>query len=371
MVVAATSREVSMKAAVLNAFGSPLAIETLPDPAPGVGSVVVDVIATGVTGYAANVFNGSRNYALELPVAPGPGGIGRVRATGPDATSLSVGDWVFCDPTVRSRDAAADTILQGWTYRSEAALPLHRFFHHGSFAEQMLVPTENVTPIGDIDAADAGRWTALGRLLVPYGGLLAGDLKAGETLVVNGATGGFGGAGVAVALAMGAATVVAAGRNERALDELVRRFGPRVRPVQMTGVESDDRQRIGEAAGGPIDVVLDFLPREASASQVLAALLAVRHGGRVVLMGGLRGAEGDLALNYNWLMHNDVTVRGKWMYARDAIPRMVRMIRAGLIDLAQFDMTEFGLDDANEAVAHAAANAGPRQLTVLRPDRGG
>ncbi|HSZ51891.1 MAG TPA: zinc-binding dehydrogenase [Caulobacteraceae bacterium] len=362
-----------MKAAVLTEFGEPLAIQTLPDPVLGTGEIIVDVAATGVTGYAGRVFSGSRNYLLEPPVAPGPGGVGRVRATGPDATRLSAGEWVYCDPTVRSRDDALnpDTILQGWTYRSEAALPLHRFYHHGAFAEQMLVPTENVTPIGDIEAADAGRWTALGRLLVPYGGLLAGDLRAGEILVVNGATGGFGGAGVAVALAMGAGRVVAAGRNARALEDLARRFGPRVRPVQITGAETDDRRRIGEAACGPIDMVLDFLPREASASQVLAAVLAVRQGGRVVLMGGLRGAEGDLALNYNWLMHNDVTVRGKWMYAREAIPRMVRMIRAGLVDLAQFDMTEFGLDDANEAVAHAAANAGPRQLTVLRPDRNG
>ena len=32
-----------MKAAVLNAFGAPLAIESLPDPVLGLGSVVVDV----------------------------------------------------------------------------------------------------------------------------------------------------------------------------------------------------------------------------------------------------------------------------------------------------------------------------------------
>lgn len=362
-----------MKAAVLNAFGSPLAIETLPDPVLGAGSVIVDVVAAGVTSYAANVFNGSRNYALELPVAPGPGGIGRVRATGPDATRLRVGDWVFCDPTVRSRDDAADpdTILQGWTYRSEAALPLHRYYHHGAFAEQMLVPTENVTRLGDIDTVDAGRWTALGRLLVPYGGLLAGDLKAGETLVVNGATGGFGGACVAVALAMGAAKVVATGRNGRALDDLVRRLGPRVRPAPMSGVEADDRRRIIELADGPIDFVLDFLPREASAPQVQAAMFAVREGGRVVLMGGVRGSGGaGLAQLYNW-MKNNITVRGAWMYPRDAAARMVAMVRAGLIDLSQFDLTEFALDDANAAVAHAAANAGPRQLTVIRPDRSG
>jgi len=356
-----------MKAAVLNAFGEPLAIETLPDPQPAAGSVVVDVVAAGVTGYAANIFNGSRNYALELPVAPGAGGIGRVRATGPDATRLKPGDWVFCEPTIRSRDDAVDTILQGWTYRTETALPLHRLYHHGAYAEQMMVPTENVTRIGDIDPADAGRWCGLGRLLVPYGGLLAGDLKAGETLVVSGATGGFGGAGVAVALAMGAATVVATGRNASTLDDLARRFGPRVRPVQMTGVEADDRQNIIEAAGGRIDMVLDFLPREASASQAQAAILAVSAGGRVMLMGGVRS---DLALNYNVLMHREITLRGVWMYPRDAIPRMVRMVRAGLIDLGQFDLTEFTLEQANAAVAHAAANAGPRQLTILRPDRG-
>ena len=358
-----------MKAAVLTAFGEPLAIQTLPDPVLGSGEVIVDVVAAGVTSYAERVFNGSRNYLLDPPVAPGAGGVGRVRATGPDATKLKVGDWVYCDPTIHSRDDSLnpDTILLGWTYRSPAGRPLHQFYHHGSFAEQMLVPTENATPIGDIDPAEAGRWTALGRLLVPFGGLLAGDLKAGETLAVSGATGGFGGAGVAVALAMGAGKVVATGRNAHALDDLGCRYGPRVRPVQMTGVEADDRARIVEAAAGPIDMVLDFLPREASASQVLAAAMALRHGGRLVLMGGLRGPEGDLGLNYHWIMHNDITVRGKWMYERAAIPRMVQMVRAGLVDLGQFEMTEFALDDANQAVAHAAANAGPRELTVLRP----
>lgn len=54
-------------------------------------------------------------------------------------------------------------------------------------------------------------------LLVPYGGFLAADLKAGEMLLVSGATGNFGSSGIAVALAMGAGCVVAPGRNETVL----------------------------------------------------------------------------------------------------------------------------------------------------------
>ena len=93
-----------MKAAILKAFGSPLSIETVPAPVLGTGEVIVDVVATRVLSYANEVFSGERKYALDLPVIPGPGGIGRVRELGPDATHLAVGDWVFCDPTVRSRD---------------------------------------------------------------------------------------------------------------------------------------------------------------------------------------------------------------------------------------------------------------------------
>ena len=191
-----------MKAAVLKAWGSPLAIEALPDPVLGTGEVIVDVVATGVVSYASEVFSGERRYLLELPVAPGCGAVGRVRATGPDATRLAMGDWVLCDPTVRARDDALtpDITLQGISTRGEGGLRLARHFHHGPFAERMLVPTENAVPLGPIDPADAGMWCALNTLLVPYGGLLAARLQAGETLLVSGATGNLVSAGVATAL---------------------------------------------------------------------------------------------------------------------------------------------------------------------------
>jgi alcohol dehydrogenase len=359
-----------MKAAVLKAFGTPLDIQSVPDPVLGTGEVIVDVVATRVLSYANEVFSGERRYLLDVPVVPGPGGIARVRASGPDATHLRRGDWVYCDPTVRSRDetVAPDILLQGWSAGGPGGLRLQQHFRDGSFAEQMRVPTENVKPIGEIAAADAGRWCAMGTLLVPYGGFAAAGLQAGETVLVSGATGNFGSAAVAVALAMGAACVVAPGRNERVLSDLARRFGNRVRTVKLRGDAKADTERMKQAAPGPIDCVLDILPPSAGAAPVRAAAMTVRPYGRVVLMGGVGMLGGDdLALPYPWLMRNCITVLGQWMYKPDAALRLAALIRAGLLQIDGYETVEFGLDDANKAVVHAAANSGPFKLTVLRP----
>jgi alcohol dehydrogenase len=359
-----------MKAAVLKAFGSPLTIETVPEPVLGTGVVIVDVAASRVLAYAGEVLSGARKYLLDLPVVPGPGAIGRVRATGPDATHLAPGDWVYCDPTVRSRDNALspDITLQGLSAGGEGGLCLQRYFRDGAWAQQMRVPTENAIGIGALEKADAAKWCTLGTLLVPYGGFLAAKLQPGETVLVNGATGAFGSAGVAVALAMGAGCVIATGRNAQVLADLARRFGPRLRTVTMHGDEEADRKRIVEAAPGPIDCVLDLLPPAANTIQVRTALMTVRPYGRAVLMGGVGMLGGaGLDLPYPWIMRNCITIHGQWMYPPKATTLMVGMIRAGLVDLDQFQITSYDLDHASEAVAHAAANSGPFKMTVIEP----
>jgi alcohol dehydrogenase len=316
------------------------------------------------------VLSGQRQYLLELPAVPGPGAIGRVRAVGPDATKLKIGDWVYCDPTVRSRDDALspDITLQGLSARGPGGLKLQRYFHDGSWAEQMRMPTENAIPLGDIDGGEAPRWCAMGNALVPYGGFLAARLQAGETVLVSGATGNFGSAAVAVALAKGAAWVIAPGRNERMLDLLASRFGPRVRTVKLTGDEEQDRRAMLAAAPGPVDCVMDLLPPGVSIEPVRAAAMTVRPYGRIVLMGGVGMQDGTtFDLPYAWIMRNCITVHGQWMYPREASIRLIGMVRAGLLPLDHFNVTSFGLDQVNEAVAHAAANSEPFNMTTLTP----
>jgi alcohol dehydrogenase len=66
-------------------------------------------------------------------------------------------------------------------------------------------------------------------------------------------------------------------------------------------------------------------------------------------------------------MRNCITIHGAWMCPSDATSRMVGLIRAGLLRLDQFATTTFSLHQANEAVTHAAENAGPFKMTVIKP----
>jgi len=66
-------------------------------------------------------------------------------------------------------------------------------------------------------------------------------------------------------------------------------------------------------------------------------------------------------------MRYGIEVRGQWMYPREAIHRMVKLARSGQISLDHVAVTQFPLEQVNEAIAHAAANAGPFKMTVVCP----
>ena len=356
-----------MKAAILKTIGSPLAIENVSDPKPKTGEVVVDIIAAPVISYSKDVFSGVRKYPFLLPMIPGASAIGKISDLGSDATDLKIGDLVYCDPTVRARDKirSPDIMLQGWIAPTDGAKILQKNFPNGSFAERMLLPMENVVKLHvEFNHFDVAKLCLIGSLLVPYGGLLASELQAGETVLISGATGHFGSAGVAVALAMGAALVIAPGRNTASLAELSKKFGPRVCTVVLTGNEAEDTKRMKEAADNPIDRVIDILPPMESAAPTRAAAMAVRPNGTVVLMGGL---DIELNLPYKFLMRNSITVRGQYMYSREAVINLLGLIRSGLISFDLFTVEAFDLEKINEAVDYAYTHSGLLSMTVIKP----
>ena len=358
-----------MKAAMLNAIGQPLTIEQLPDPLPGPGEVVVQVLAAPVLAYAHEVFSGERDYPLLLPLVPGVGGVGLVKKIGPDATRLTPHQLVLCDPTVRSRDdaLAPDIMLQGWIAPSPGAKTLQSHFRHGAFAEQMLLPLENVISLERIRSLDPAKLVWLGTMLVPYGGLLAANVQPGQTVLVTGATGHFGSAGVAVALAMGAAQVIAPGRNEQVLNTLVRLFGSRVRPILLSKQDEAVYSRcFREAADGPIDCLLDMLGPTRDTSVTRSGIMALRSEGTAVLMGGV---DVNVDIPYKYMMRNSLVVRGQYMYPKHAPLLLTGLIESGLLHLEPFSVHTFPLEQVNQAVEYAHHHGGPFQLTALTPSQ--
>ena len=204
----------------------------------GTGEIIVDVVATRVLNYMHEVLSGARGYQIDLPIVPGPGAIGRVRAYGPDATHIqsAIGS-IAIPPCVRATTRLKpDITLQGLIARGEGGLRLQKYYRDGAWAEQMRLPTENATRIGEIDAADAPRWCAMGtyaRALWRFAGRQSFSPAKRWSSMAR--PGNFGSSAVAVALAMGAGKVIATGRNKEVLADLERRFGARVRTVADGG----------------------------------------------------------------------------------------------------------------------------------------
>ncbi|MFE3585015.1 zinc-dependent alcohol dehydrogenase family protein [Streptomyces vinaceus] len=86
-----------MKAAVISAPGV-VTIETVEDPEPGPGEVVVQVAACGLCGTDLHILQGE--FAPSLPIVPGHEFAGTVVAHGPGVSALAIGDRVAVDPSL-------------------------------------------------------------------------------------------------------------------------------------------------------------------------------------------------------------------------------------------------------------------------------
>lgn len=218
------------KAVVLSALDKPVSIESVPTPTAELGSAIVRVLATGLQSYTREIFNGTRPYVLSLPLVPGPSCIGRIVSTGPDATTLSPGQLVFCDPTITARDDADCSFLLGLHggLSGSSQKLMNGPWRHGTYAEVAKLPLENCFPLDEERLCGTKpnglgykveELLAISTSLVPFGGLEEAGAGAGTAVIVAPATGKFGGAAVLVALAMGA-RVIAAGRNAKGLEKL-------------------------------------------------------------------------------------------------------------------------------------------------------
>jgi alcohol dehydrogenase len=340
-------------------------VET-PKPAPD--GVLVRIEAGMVLSYMGRVLSGQVPYSLPpMPFVPGTNAIARVIAVGENVSHVRPGDRVFLSPHLRGDvpDSDPPQILIGLTttVTTPAALTMQMRWRDGVFAEIAHWPAACVTPLFDMNDKPAAELIGLAKLIVPFGGLQRTDMRGGDTILINGATGYFGSGAVMLAASMGAGRVVAVGRKREALEMLRDTFGPRVLPAVVTGDAEKDLAIIRKAAGGRADVALDLLGAAKSTSTTLSCLRTLRRGGRLVLMGS---AEVPLELSFREMLANDWEVVGQFMYARQAPGQLARLAAEGLLDLKKIVVTTFNLAEFKRAMEAAALMQG-LDLTAVVP----
>ena len=223
----------------------------------------------------------------------------------------------------------------------------------GAMAERAVLPADRAVEIpegvadavaGSLGVAGIAAWVPLAH---------RAQVQEGETVLILGAAGAVGQIGVQVAKLLGAGTVIAAGRDEERLARLD------VDATVRLPATGDD---IRDAAGGPVDVVLDPLWGEAAA----AATEAMNVNGRLVMLGQSAGQRATLDAG---------VVRGKALrilghanavtppeVKRDALRAMYEHATAGRLEV---EHEEIPLDDVAEAWERQASS--PHVKLILVP----
>jgi NADPH:quinone reductase-like Zn-dependent oxidoreductase len=216
-----------MHAAVVTSFDAPPSYREFPVPVPADSAqLLVDVVASGLHRRVRSQADGSHYTSTgQLPLVPGVDGVARL----PDGTLryFALGD-------TTAGAMAEQTVID---LRQSFELP---------------AGTDPVQVAAAMNPAMSS-WVALRRRI---------DFRAGQSVLILGATGSSGQLAVQVAKQLGAERVIAAGRNPRRL-------------ARLSDLGADDVVSLGDsaalaAAAADVDVVIDYLWGPATTEAMIA-----------------------------------------------------------------------------------------------------
>jgi NADPH2:quinone reductase len=265
-----------MQAIQVHRFGGPevLELHEIPTPKPGPGQVLVRVHAAGVNPYDTYMRNGTYPIKPPLPYTPGSDAAATVESVGDGVKKVKTGDRVYTAKTVS-----------------------------GAYAEYALAEQSQVYSLPEkiSFAQGAGLW-------VPYGTAFTAlhhhaKARAGETLLIHGASGGVGIAAVQLARALGL-TVIGTAGTQRGLDLIKKEGAHHAFDHNKAGCSEEILKVTG---GRGVDVILEMLANVNLATDL--KLLAIR--GRVIVIGN----RGEITINPRELMSRCASVRGFTLWA--------------------------------------------------------
>jgi NADPH2:quinone reductase len=282
-----------MRAIRVTEFGEPEVMRCVEEPVPSVGDdeVLVRIHAAGVNPVDTYIRAGTYARKPSLPFTPGIDGAGVVQTVGRSVTQLVAGDRVYLSGSIS-----------------------------GTYAEFARCVVEDVHPLPGEMTFEEGAAIGIPFATAYYALFVRGDARAGQTVLVHGASGGVGNACVQLAHAHGVKVFATAG-SERGRD-LARRLGADA--VFDHGHEGYLESIAGAAAeNGGIDLVIEML-----ANQNLAHdLRLIAPGGRIVIV----GSRGPIEINPRDIMSKNAEVRGVMLFGVDRM--LMQRIHAELREL--------------------------------------
>ena len=297
-----------------------------PEPEPGPGEVVIRVGACSLNYHDVFTRRGMPGIKVPIPVVPGLDLAGEIEALGDGVEGWSVGDRVLVDPIWPERGLMGEML-------------------DGGLAEKALCSAGQLVPIPEgVSFAQAAS------LPVAYGTAHRmmfenGHVKAGETVLILGASGGVGNACVLLAKAVGAHVIAAASSQEK-IDRLLALGADEGLNYIETQFEREIWKRYGKpfrrSYEGGVDVVVNFT----GGDTWVPSMKALKRGGRMLTCGATAGFDPRTDIRYIWTFELQILGSNSWTV--EGLKEMMADIAAGRLD-PPIDV-ELPLENAAEGV---------------------
>jgi NADPH:quinone reductase len=321
-----------MKAIRVHKFGGPevLQLEEVPTPKPAAGQVLVKIHAAGVN--PADTYTRTGNYAIlpPLPYTPGMEGAGIVESVGEGVTKAKPGDRVYVAKSLSGTYADYALALES---------QVHRLPEKISFTQGAAVFIPYTTAYHAI--------------------FHEAKARAGETVLIHGASGGVGIAAVQIARALGCTVFGTAGTPKGLA--LIEREGAH---LSFDHSKPDYRDQITAAAAGKgADVILEMLANVNLGNDLK---LLAKFGRAVVI-----GSRGDVTVTPRDIMSRRTSVHAFtiWGLTDSELSSAQAGIIAGLSNgtLNPVVGSELPLKDAAQSHLDVMKSSGAHGKIVLVP----
>jgi NADPH:quinone reductase-like Zn-dependent oxidoreductase len=299
-----------MRALVLRRHGGLEDLEVVddyPDPRATEGHVVVRVRASSFNYHDVFTVRGMPGIRVPLPVIIGLDMAGEIAEVGPDVTGWKVGDRVLVNPVNKKKGLMGEML-------------------DGGMAELCLVAADQLVamPAG-VSFADAATlpvaYGTAHRMLITHQ-----TVKAGERVLVLGASGGVGTGCVILAKLLGA-EVIACTSSAKKMQLLKELGADEVIDVSAVDFSKWAIERCGKpqrrSYEGGVDAVINFT----GGDTWLPSLRCLKRGGKLLVCGATAGYDPKEDLRYVWSF--ELKIIGSNSFYDDNLRALLQLIQDG------------------------------------------